>query len=268
MRNDTDAILESKVVKFTYAYKTGDGLRHVAQMDATSRDEVFAELRRRGIRAIKVFAEDGSRANGEMSGVRKHVVVAIVAAVAISVGAVAYFGGVRSVATADASVQEALNSSVRRQIIGDTAVIEKGIRTGWADVFGLEGNRFFASFAIPGVPVAVRSTTEDEIRKALATDNDQTSDSRSSLEARQIVSIVEGMKRELRAFLEQGGSVSAYGRKLVSRQEEEIGHYNRAKTEVENAIRNGANAQQIMDLWEQKNESLRQMGIRLIPFPY
>ena len=56
-------------MKYTYAYKTSDGTRHEATMVAQSRDEVFAELRKRGIKAIKVVAADGSKANGEVHGV-------------------------------------------------------------------------------------------------------------------------------------------------------------------------------------------------------
>ena len=52
-------------MKYTYAYKTSDGVRHEDAMDASSREEVFVALRARGIRAIKVVAEDGSKANGE-----------------------------------------------------------------------------------------------------------------------------------------------------------------------------------------------------------
>ena len=51
-------------MKFTYAYKTSDGKRHEAAIEAVSREEVFATLRARGIKAIKVVAEDGSKANG------------------------------------------------------------------------------------------------------------------------------------------------------------------------------------------------------------
>ena len=54
-------------MKFTYAYKTSDGVRHEAAMDAESREAVFAALRERGIKAIKVVAADGSKANGEVS---------------------------------------------------------------------------------------------------------------------------------------------------------------------------------------------------------
>ena len=83
-------------MKYTYAYKTSDGVRHEATMNAASRDEVFAALRKQGIKAIKVVAGDGSKANGEVRGVRKRVVVALVAFVALGVGIVAYFSGTRS----------------------------------------------------------------------------------------------------------------------------------------------------------------------------
>ena len=42
----------------------------------------------------------------------------------------------------------------RRYPIGDAAIIEKGILTGWSDVFEHEGDRFLASFAVPGVKAA------------------------------------------------------------------------------------------------------------------
>ena len=52
-------------MKYTYAYKTSDGTRHEATMDAESREAVFESLRAQGIRPIKVVAADGSKANGE-----------------------------------------------------------------------------------------------------------------------------------------------------------------------------------------------------------
>ena len=55
-------------MKYTYAYKTSDGVRHEAAMEAASREEVFEALRAKGIRAIKVVAADGSKANGAENG--------------------------------------------------------------------------------------------------------------------------------------------------------------------------------------------------------
>jgi hypothetical protein len=62
-------------------------------MNASSREEVFAELRKRGIKAIKVVAADGSKANGEIRGVRRRVVIILLALVALSVGIIAYLTG-------------------------------------------------------------------------------------------------------------------------------------------------------------------------------
>ena len=164
---------------------------------------------------------------------------------------------------------QTFDSTTRRQIIGDTAVIEKGIRTGWADVFELEGERFLASFAIPGVPAGQRSTSEVKLRDALhSTPTPSTCTSGSDgLEARQIRAMVEGMKDELRRYLAAGGTIPGYGRRLVQRQEEEIAYYNRAKAEIEAAQKTKMPAAQLNDLWEKRNESLRQMGVKLVPMP-
>ena len=77
-------------MKFTYAYKTGDGVRHEDSMDASSREEVFETLRAKGIKAIKVVAADGSKANGEVRGVRKRQAAAAAAAAALAAGLAVY----------------------------------------------------------------------------------------------------------------------------------------------------------------------------------
>ena len=177
-------------MKFTYAYKTSDGVRHEAAMDAESREAVFAALRQQGIKAIKVVAADGSKANGEIRGIRKRVLAAAVvgAAVLAVVGTVMVGRGVSPRRGAQGLSALPLDTTTRRQVIGDTAIIEKGIRTGWADVFELEGELFLASFAIPGVPAGQRSTSEEKLREALhftPTPSTYTSES-DGLEARQI----------------------------------------------------------------------------------
>ena len=64
-------------MKYTYAYKTSDGVRHVEAMEAESRGAVFAALREKGIKAIKVVAADGSKDNGEIRGGRLRTVIAV-----------------------------------------------------------------------------------------------------------------------------------------------------------------------------------------------
>ena len=213
-------------MKYTYAYKTSDGIRHEDSMNASSRDEVFIELRKRGIKAIKV------KANGEVRGVRKRVVAVLIAIVALGVGVCAYLGGVITGGSPESGIAFQTDQS-RRQIIGDAAIIEKGIRNGWSDVFELEGERFLASFAIPGVKAGQRNTSEKEFIAALEFRREFSSN--DSLEVRQIKAMVEGMKQEARRYLAAGGTVVEYGKRLTERQDAEITIYNRVKADIENA---------------------------------
>ena len=250
-------------MKYTYAYKTSDGTRHEASMDAESREAVFAALRKQGIKAIKVVAADGSKANGEIRGVRKRVLAASVVGAAVLAGVVVYL--LQSPIPNPQSPADFLTAQTRRQVVGDVVVVEKGIKEGWAEVFPEEGERFFASFAIPGVPAGQRSTTEAEISAALSRTVEAKPD--DGIEARQIKAMVEGMKDELRRYLAKGGKIAGYGRRIVRRQEEEIAYYNRAKAEIENAQKSKMPEAQLNALWEKRNESLRQMGVKLVPMP-
>ena len=249
-------------MKYTYAYKTSDGTRHEATMVAKSRDEVFAELRKQGIKAIKVVAADGSKANGEMHGVRKRVVAALVAFVALGVGLLSYLSGTRSGGDLDDSVTTAFATGQdRRQVIGDAAIIEKGIRNGWSDVFQLEGERVLASFAIPGVKAGQRNTSEKEFAAALEKKCVVTAS--DSLEARQIKAMVEGMKNEARRYIAAGGTIVEYGKRLTERQDAEIAVYNRVKADIEKA-RATMTESEFMTYWEKRNDELRNLGIKTV----
>ena len=256
-------------MKYTYAYKTSDGVRHEAAMDAESREAVFAALRARGVKAIKVVAADGSKANGEVRGVRRRVLAVAVICASVFVGIATYLLNSRISRNDNLGQTLFVTSQTRRQVIGDTSVIEKGILTGWADVFALEGERFLASFAIPGVKAGQRSTTVEEIEKALAQSWREVSDTPrqlspgDGLEARQIRAMVEGMKREARAYLAAGGSVVEYGKRLTERQDAEIAIYERTKAEIDEAKKRLSGAE-LVAFWEQRNDQLRNLGIRLI----
>jgi hypothetical protein len=149
----------------------------------------------------------------------------------------------------------------RRQVIGDAAIIEKGIRNGWSDVFELEGERFLASFAIPGVKAGQRNTSEKEFIAALEFRREFSSD--DSLEVRQIKAMVEGMKQEARRYLAAGGTVVEYGKRLTERQDAEITIYNRVKADIENARKTMSEAA-FMTYWEKRNDELRNLGIKTI----
>ncbi len=244
-------------MKYSYAYKTPDGIRHEATIEASSRDAAFTALREQGIRPIKVVAADGSKANGAPVGVRRRVVaVSILVAVVAAVGATAAF--LRIVRPTPA-VDAFQSDQTRRYPIGDAAIIEKGILTGWSDVFEHEGDRFLASFAVPGVKAAQRNTTVDEIKAALGRKIELTPD--DGIEARQIKAMVAGMKQEARAYIAAGGSVVNYGRRLTERQDAEISAYERIKADLERAKKTmSGNA--LINYWESQNDKLRNLGIR------
>ena len=244
-------------MKYTYAYKTSDGARHEASIEAESRDAAFAALRERGIRPIKVVAADGSKANGAPVGVRRRVVaVAILIAVVAAVGATAAF--LRIVRPAQ-PVEPFQADQTRRYPIGDAAIIEKGVLTGWSDVFEHEGDRFLASFAVPGVKAGQRNTTVEEIEAALRRKIEPTPD--DGLEARQIKAMVEDMKAEARAYIAAGGSVVEYGKRLTERQDAEIAIYERTKADLEQA-KETMSGDTLISYWESQNEKLRNLGIR------
>ena len=245
-------------MKYIYAYKSSDGSRHEASMDAESREAVFEVLRKKGIRPIKVVAGDGSKANGEIRGVRRRVVgIAVVLAAIVAVIATSLYNRASTPPLPGFEVEQ-----TRRQIIGDTAIIDKGIATGWSDVFPDEGDRFFASFAIPGVKAGQRNTTIKEIDAALHR-NVEVSDS-DGMETRQVKSMVAGMKAEARAYIAAGGSIVEYGKRLTERQDAEIAIYERAKSEIDRA-RKTLQPDDFLILWEERNDQLRNLGIKLIP---
>ena len=251
---------------YTFAYKTSDGKRHEDAMDAPSREAVFESLRARGIRPIKVVAADGSKANGEKEEGRRKKEKALWGILASLVTLVLLAPLVLVLSRAgsgpqdyEAPVASLLASQTRRYPIGDAAIIEKGILTGWSDVFPEEGERFFASFAVPGVKAGQRNTTVEELSAALK--RQVAASPEDGMEARQIKAMVEGMKAEARAYVAAGGNLVEYGRRLTERQDAEIAIYERARADLEDA-RGSKSESDLVAYWEALNDRLRNLGIR------
>ena len=250
-------------MKFLYTYRTPDNKQHRGEITAATKEAAYAALRAQGIKAGRV--DDAPGIFNKLFGKGKRwIAIVILGALCLVLGVVAHRFR-KEVKSAPVGIANALISETRHQVIGDTAVIEKGIATGWAEVFPEEGERFLASFAIPGVPAGQRSTRVEEIEAALSRRVEATE--ADSIEVRQIKAMVEGMKQELRQYLADDGTIVGYGKALVQRQEEELGYYNRAKAEIENAKKSGMGRARLVELWEKRNDSLRCMGIKLVPLP-
>ena len=254
-------------MKFTYAYKTSDGVRHEDSMNASSREEVFTALRAKGIKAIKVYAADGSKANGEQRGLRKRAVAGLVALAAVVAGVVAYFSGER---TGAATAANSETSAPRHQIYGDPAAVTAFERGDFAAVLPREGDQLLAIFAQPGKLMCAKGSNprrlsaelaaafEQYAKEELAMQNDLVLDSAASREVTELRQIVNGMRTEMREYLANGnGTPRSFWRRLNERTEQEIQIYERTRRELEKETSE--------EVWEQKNDALRRLGLRTIP---
>ena len=238
-------------------------------MDAESREAVFAALRERGIKAIKVVAADGSKANGEVRGVRKRIVATIAIFAALFAGIVFFLVGERTSAT-NYQLPTA-NSSPRHQIYGDPAIMEGFERGEFGEVLTSKADQMLAWFAQPGrlmcPPDVKPQLMADEFANTLPSADDKTGQTvfvilhaADSREVRELKQIVNGMREELREYLANGnGTPRSYWRRLNERFDEERKIYERTRKELE--------ADPSPALRDERNAALRNLGLRTIPAP-
>lgn len=240
-------------MKYGYSYKTSDGVRHEDTFEAKSNEAVFAALREKGIRPMKVWEIHSKyHVSKRTWGI---VVLTFVSVLAVASAIHAR----REVA----AVKLGSTSSPRHQIYGDPSIWEEIERDDFAAVFPERGDRILALYAIPG-----RSESSNlripypEIIAALATVKDKNVEFRpeDSLEATELKRIVQGMKDEMRWYLADGvGTIETYLQRLRERQSEEIRIYERTLKELEGCTDRM--------LREERNAALRAMGLRTIPRP-
>ncbi len=268
-------------MKFTYAYKTSDGIRHEDSMNASSREEVFESLRAKGIKAIKVVAADGTKANGEIRGVRKRVVAFSIVAAALIAGLIAFLAGRRvptppplgrddpiapSPTTSPVAYRNA-KPLARQTINGDRHRIEVA-----AASFTNAAERLLAAFAEPGRPVPALAATrptdaefEASLREPIrVAETDFT-------EVVDLKRIVAKLKSDLRLYLADGGDIDGYLEEVVKRQKLEV--FYREKAERNLAKLCTSSSQRKSDkaaaygYWLKANAQLQSMGIYPLPLP-
>jgi len=277
-------------VKYTYAYKTSDGVRHEASMEAGCRDAVFAALRAQGIKAIKVVAADGAKANGEIRGVRKRI-VALAVSVSVSVTIVGTVLSVKTIHSgsdpreqgskaADVTSLVAATPLPRQMVPGDRQRIIFTSQT----VLTNRVESLLVRFAEPGRPFSVPNAEDRpgkaELDFAFKTPIYVSAD--EFTESIDLKRIVVGLKHELRDYVNAGGTVDDYIQALVKRQEAEIAYREKAErrlTEQVALIQDTAATPQgqeasadavrksAYEYWLRANAQLQSMGIFPLPLP-
>ena len=233
-------------MKYTYAYKTSDGARHEAAMEAESREAVFAALRTRGIKAIKVVAADGSKANGEVRGAKvAKTAMAIVGFTAVASVLVLSFA-LYAFFAAKKTSESAIISTPRHQIYGDPAIMEGLERGDFAAHLPRFGDQMLAVFAQPGKLMCAKGANPRRIDEKsyaafeayasneLTAENDIVLDAADSREITELKQIVNGMREEMRYYLANGnGTPRSFWRRLNERTAQEIQIYERTRRELE-----------------------------------
>ena len=264
-------------MKYVYAYKTSDGTRHEESMDAESREAVFAALRERGIKAIKVVAADGSKANGEIRGVRKRaLVLAVVLTMAVVGGGMWLLlsedgGELPVLASAGGGRLRPAEPLPRQALAGSRERLQRA----FDGAFSNRVDRLLVRFAEPGrdfvAPVSDWPSREEVDRclrqPILVADNEFT-------EQVDVKRIVVGLRMELASYLRAGGYVSGYMRELVKRQNTEIGYRRSAEERLNGLLARPETLdtrqeklREAYDCWLKANGWLQSMGIRPLALP-
>ncbi len=290
-------------MKFSYTYRSSDGQRHASEIEADSRDAAFAAIRREfGIRPIRVVATGGEGLQRDESGGRDKKgsgwkIVAWVALVALVFLAAAAFYilhsalSIRQVMTPQGPVTYTTADPLPRQRIpGDRQRIDAakgGIgRAKPYGVFKYRAEAFLAGYSEPGRQTghpAADVPSAKEFDEAL---NEQLRVSGADFtEVVDLKRIVEGMKREMRAYLAAGGTVEGYLAELEKRQRLEISYRENAeqrlnellkrergmdKSETRNAKTvkpKSRNLEVAYEYWLKANAQLQAMGIYPLALP-
>ena len=280
------------MMKFTYTYRSSDGERHTAEIEAESSDAEFAKVRTElGIKPIKVVAA-GDNATDEGSGKsaaspRWGVVPVIALIVTIALIALVvwwWLSGRGATAPAQEPAAYTVNTPQgpvtlrvaeplpRQMIPGNRQRIEDDSD----NVFTNAAERLLARFAEPGRAVAApKGEQPTEVDFAACLREPIRIASTDFTEVVDLKRIVTGMKREMRAYLAGGGTVEQYLAELEKRQKLEVSYRERAEQKL-NAILNGQDARSpsgrdslkvAYAYWLKANAQLQAMGIYPLALP-
>ena len=218
-------------MKYKYAYKTSDGVRHEDVIDAPSRDKAFETLRSRGIRPIKVVATDGSKENGEIRGIRKRVFIASLIFVAIIAGFAAHFFTQKGEEIRLLLPTNELVNSIPRHFISQNVDLHS-----YESDFQFESERFLLNFCIPArqmaEPVTNLQIIASDLHKSLK--KPITKSAEDTPIAVELKGMIVGLKNEASLIIKSGRSPFEALSYFVDRQKMEFEHRKRIVEQVQN----------------------------------
>jgi len=271
---------------FTYTYRSSDGQRHTAEIEAENHDAAFSRIRAEmGVKPIKVTAAGPIEGPGKgAAGKGKRVyAVAAACAVAVAAGIAWWLAGARGarpyqMMTPQGPVTYTVASPLPRQAIpGDRRRIEEAIGSGGAARMPPGGACFrpaeawLARYAEPGRAAGPAQERPAQHEFAAALREPMRVASTDFTEVVDLKRIVEGMKREMRAYIAGGGTAEEYAAEVEKRQRLEMSYRERAEQKLGEMMSAGraaaSRSREAYDYWLKANASLKAMGIYEIPLP-
>ncbi len=289
-------------MRFAYTYRSSDGQRHTAEIEAESRDAAFAKVRAElGIKPIKVTAAGGqdTQDNRDTQDKRRVPVLGVVGVLGVlAILALLAFGAwwwlrragdgaPYQVMTPQGPVTYSVAAPLPRQAIpGSRQRLEQAIggpvrhKDGGSPseagqgVFAHAAERWLARYAEPG---RWRKGEEGLARtRSGASERPAPADFEAALrepiriastdftEVVDLKRIVAGMKREMKAYLAGGGTVDGYLAELEKRQRLELSYRERAEQKLGELLKDQKAA---YAYWLKANAQLQAMGIYPLALP-
>jgi len=231
-------------VKYRYLYQTKDNENKEGWIKAKSRENAYAELRKAGIRPYRVIGDDPLNWKPYAAG-------AVIVLLATALAAVLLVG------------REDRRPHPRAQLVGDRAVIDAGVYSGWTNVLSSALDLRLAKYAQPGKFVEASKPSEEECAALLAAlDEPVPYVAGEPPEHRMLKNIVAKMREDMRAYIADGGDVVGYFDFLDERQSQEREFREKALDTVYRApesLRERA--------WLGVNARLKDMGIEPLSRP-
>lgn len=251
-------------MRFTYQYRTKANELVRGEICAASRDAAFADLRKQGIRAIRVELAPG--AFNKLRSLGKRWWAIVILGVVLAVSLTLLVRRDRDILALEMKDSEPME---RSQIYGDPCILQENELAGWTNVFNNAGDCLLAAFAQPGhaIPTNLNVSVHErvwrgkaeDLKFALTADIELQDD--EPVENRNMKRIVMAMKSELRSYLSDGGTFRGYCERLLERQREEIKIRLRMVAELGRVDRGDARFRRELSA---ANDDLRTMGLRTI----
>lgn len=236
-------------MKYVYTFKTSEGVRREAEIDAPTKDEAFSSLRDRGVRPIRLW---------EKPGQHRVRVVLLVAGGVLLIGALIgvswSFGRFSSKPAAGSDS----GTAIRHQLASQVSV----------EIFDQPAERYLALYAQPGRKVEpVKMTREllEDLNRFLLRESTPPR-SGDTGDERELRRIVAAMKAEMRTWAENGVPLRDCLSRIIQRQNMEIGYREKLIADLGQLVKTGDDIA-AYEHWERANDWLESMGLETIPLP-